>query len=60
MYSSNCQLGRPFALQGDFYANIFVHFKPIFDDDAGEDTSEGEENEEIWEEEVELEERDEF
>jgi prolyl 4-hydroxylase len=31
----NCNtiiLGRPFALQGEYYANIFVHFKPEFHD----------------------------
>lgn len=22
--------GRPFALEGEYYANIFVHFKPVF------------------------------
>ncbi len=31
--------GRPFALKGSYYANIFVHFKPEFDvDDDEEDT----------------------
>jgi prolyl 4-hydroxylase len=29
--------GRPFALQGEYYANIFVHFKPEFQIDAAED-----------------------
>lgn len=27
--SFNSRVGRPFALQGDYYANIFVHFKPM-------------------------------
>jgi hypothetical protein len=31
--------GRPFALQGEYYANIFVHFKPEFQIDAVEDQS---------------------
>ncbi|KAL7490348.1 hypothetical protein ACHAW6_016170 [Cyclotella cf. meneghiniana] len=30
LYESHSVLhGRPFALQGDYYANIFVHFKPM-------------------------------
>jgi len=24
--------GRPFALKGDYYANIFVHFAPYFEE----------------------------
>ncbi|KAL7510559.1 hypothetical protein ACHAXN_007399 [Cyclotella atomus] len=32
LYESHSVLhGRPFALQGEYYANIFVHFKPEFD-----------------------------
>eukprot|EP00804_Cyclotella_cryptica_P018732 CCRYP_007212-RA/>CCRYP_007212-RA protein AED:0.39 eAED:0.39 QI:135/1/1/1/1/1/4/1687/322 len=33
LYESHSVLhGRPFALRGDYYANIFVHFKPKFYD----------------------------
>ncbi|KAL7466903.1 hypothetical protein ACHAXS_007176, partial [Conticribra weissflogii] len=33
LYESHSILhGRPFALQGDYYANIFVHFAPFFDE----------------------------
>lgn len=32
--------GRPFPLKGKYYANIFIHFKPFFDEEG--DESEGE------------------
>lgn len=41
LYESHSVLhGRPFPLVGKYYANIFVHFKPLFDGE--EDESEGE------------------
>ena len=34
LYESHSVLhGRPFPMKGKYYANIFVHFKPIFDED---------------------------
>lgn len=34
LYESHSVLhGRPFPMKGKYYANIFVHFKPIFEED---------------------------
>ena len=36
LYESHSVLhGRPFPLKGKYYANIFVHFKPLFAGDDG-------------------------
>ena len=33
LYESHSVLhGRPFPMKGKYYANIFVHFKPIFEE----------------------------
>ena len=41
LYESHSVLhGRPFSLQGRYFANVFVHFKPIFEED--ENQSQGE------------------
>eukprot|EP00581_Thalassiosira_minuscula_P012124 CAMPEP_0183712682 /NCGR_PEP_ID=MMETSP0737-20130205/7752_1 /TAXON_ID=385413 /ORGANISM="Thalassiosira miniscula, Strain CCMP1093" /LENGTH=317 /DNA_ID=CAMNT_0025941341 /DNA_START=51 /DNA_END=1004 /DNA_ORIENTATION=+ len=45
LYESHSVIhGRPFALKGDYYANIFVHFKPHFEgfEDYYQDETEGE------------------
>jgi len=37
LYESHSVLhGRPFPLKGKYYANIFVHFKPLFEGDESE------------------------
>jgi prolyl 4-hydroxylase len=37
LYESHSVLhGRPFPLRGKYFANIFVHFKPLFDGEGGE------------------------
>lgn len=36
LYESHSVLhGRPFPLRGEYFANIFVHFKPLFEDNDG-------------------------
>lgn len=36
LYESHSVLhGRPFPLKGRYFANIFVHFKPLFDENGG-------------------------
>eukprot|EP00956_Cyclotella_meneghiniana_P010808 scaffold15119_cov63-Cyclotella_meneghiniana.AAC.7 len=43
LYESHSVLhGRPFALEGEYYANIFVHFKPVFRTDEISDISKDE------------------
>ena len=37
LYESHSVLhGRPFPLEGRYYANVFVHFKPLFDGEGDE------------------------
>lgn len=43
LYESHSLLhGRPFPLEGRYFANIFVHFAPLFDEGEDEDPSQGE------------------
>lgn len=36
--ASTIHSGRPFALKGDYYANIFVHFAPYFEERTDQST----------------------
>jgi len=41
LYESHSVLhGRPFPLRGKYFANIFVHFKPLFGGEDGEEVGE--------------------
>mmetsp|Transcript_18965 Transcript_18965/g.39985 ORF Transcript_18965/g.39985 Transcript_18965/m.39985 type:complete len:290 (+) Transcript_18965:159-1028(+) len=41
LYESHSVLhGRPFPLKGKYFANIFVHFKPLFNGEEGESAGE--------------------
>lgn len=45
LYESHSVIhGRPFALKGKYYANVFVHFKPHFEGEEEEDYDNGEED----------------
>lgn len=44
LYESHSVLhGRPFPLKGTYFANIFVHFKPLFEGDNGDEEVEKDE-----------------
>ncbi len=46
LYESHSVLhGRPFPLMGKYFANIFVHFKPFFEGDNGDEDEEVKEDE---------------